>query len=83
MIQCTSLTNQSEAFLRKLRQGLTSLPLSEQDEIVAELRSHFLSRQDQGDTAHPSEKRRQGRHSKMSKNILTGGSPIRTLWLWS
>lgn len=44
----TSLTDSCETFLRKLRQGLSSLPLAEQDEIIAELRSHFVTRQSEG-----------------------------------
>ena len=35
----------AEAFLRKVRQGLAPLPASEQEDIVAELRSHLLQRQ--------------------------------------
>ena len=47
----TTIPNHSvEAFLRKLRQGIASLPLAEQDEIVAELRSHLAERQAQGST---------------------------------
>ncbi len=37
-----------DVFLRKVRQGLASLPTAEQEEIVAELRSHLLERQSQG-----------------------------------
>jgi uncharacterized membrane protein len=38
-----------DVFLRKLRQGLTSLTPAEQDDIIAELRSHLLDRQSQGE----------------------------------
>ncbi len=38
-----------DAFLRKVRQGLTVLPMAEQEEIVAELRSHLLERQSRGE----------------------------------
>lgn len=42
----------ADAFLRKVRHGLASLPAAEQEDIVAELRSHLLDRQAQG-TADP------------------------------
>ncbi len=41
-------SNTADEFLRKVRQGLASLPTVEQEEIVAELRSHLLERQSQG-----------------------------------
>jgi hypothetical protein len=37
-----------DAFLRKVRQGLASLPTAEREDIIAELRSHLLGRQGQG-----------------------------------
>jgi uncharacterized membrane protein len=37
-----------ETFLRRVRQGLGSLAPAEQEDIVAELRSHLLDRQKQG-----------------------------------
>ncbi len=37
-----------EGFLRRVRQGLASLTPAEQEDIIAELRSHLLDRQNQG-----------------------------------
>lgn len=38
-----------DTFLRRMRQGLAALPAAEQEEIVAELRSHLLERQRRGE----------------------------------
>ncbi len=38
----------ADAFLRKVRQGLASLPPAEREDIIAELRSHLLERQSRG-----------------------------------
>ena len=38
----------TDVFLRKVRQGLASLPTAEQVDIIAELRSHLLERQREG-----------------------------------
>ena len=38
----------TDHYLRKLRQGLASLPVAEREDILAELRSHLSERQDQG-----------------------------------
>ena len=46
----SSLNAASDAFLRKVRQGIAPLPLPEQEDIIAELRSHLFARLDQG---HP------------------------------
>ena len=35
-------------FLRKVRQGLASLPVAEREDILAELRSHLLERHERG-----------------------------------
>ncbi len=44
----TPTTTAADVFLRKVRQGLASLPTAEQEDLVAELRSHVLERQSQG-----------------------------------
>lgn len=46
----TDLTPACESFLRKLGYGLSSLPVAEQQEILAEIRSHLVSRQSAGST---------------------------------
>lgn len=44
----TPLPPQAEAWLRKIRQGLSTLGAPERDEIVNELRAHLLDRQAEG-----------------------------------
>ncbi len=44
----TPLSAEAELYLKRLRQALSSQPTAERDETVAELRSHFLGRQEQG-----------------------------------
>ena len=46
----TPATAAADAYLRKVRQGLASLPEPEREETLAELRSHLLERLDQGST---------------------------------
>ena len=44
----TTQNNAADVFLRKVRQGLASLPAAEQEDLIAELRSHLVERQSQG-----------------------------------
>lgn len=75
-------TTPADLYLRKVRQGLASLPTAEQEEIITELRSHLLERQSQGsaDPLAGFEAPEQLAADLVAEHALRGGLARGTSW---